>query len=448
MRGATAEDVAALRESGVTVDNEDPDEANIAPPPAQPIQGTWGRPAICARRSRPSLADFEGGWKKYAWTAIKEQTYFDTFRVCFPEKYVVEVLLPATNKNLKTPLTLQEFYVFLGCQFFMACFDGITSRKLWWSEKPVSMFEGAPFRLNKYMSGARFEDIISALRYTDEEPPTEFVDKFHSIRKLMDSWNSHYAEEYNPAWMNCLDESMNTFFNHLCAGFMCLPRKPHPFGNEYHTIADGVLTGGARPVIWRAKIQEGKDRPKKDGRWAFPSDFEVPPIKDSVTAVLMCEMTRPIHGSGRVVTMDSGFCVTAGILALHDRGVFGQALVKKRGRYWAKGVPGDAINEHFKDKEIGSTETFTQNIDGKEFHVHCQKEDKYVTKIMSTHGLITDVVDHRAYRYLDGQWKSFLYPEPISRHNRAKHWVDDHNSRRHDPIGLDETWRTKCWEHR
>ena len=146
----------------------------------------------------------------------------------------------------------------------MACFDGITNRKLWWSKKPVSMFEGALFWLNKYMSGAWFEEIISALRYTDEEPPTKFVDRFHSIRKLMSSWNNHYAEEYSLAWMNCLDESMNAFSNHLCAGFMCLPRKPHLFGNEYHTISDGVLTGGASPVIWRANIQEGKDIPKKD----------------------------------------------------------------------------------------------------------------------------------------------------------------------------------------
>ena len=79
IRGATAEDVAALRESGITVDNEDPDEANIAPPPAQPIQGTSRRPAICARRARPSLSDFEDGWKNYAWNAIMEQTYFDRF---------------------------------------------------------------------------------------------------------------------------------------------------------------------------------------------------------------------------------------------------------------------------------------------------------------------------------------------------------------------------------
>ena len=180
-------------------------------------------------------------------------------------KYVAEALLSATNKNLKTKLTLREFYVFLGCQFFMACFDGITSRKLWWSEKPVSMFDGVPFRLNKYMSGARFEDIISALRYTDEKPPAEFVDRFHPIRKLMSWWNQHYAEEYSPSCLNYLDESMNAFFNHLCAGFMRVPHKPHPFGNEYHAISVGVFPGGARPVIRRAKIQESKDRPTKDG---------------------------------------------------------------------------------------------------------------------------------------------------------------------------------------
>ena len=134
-------------------------------------------------------------------------------------------------------------------------------------------------------------------------------------------------------------------------------------------------------------------------------------------------MTRPIHHTGRVVTMDSRFCVTAGILALHDRGVYGQALIKKRGRYWPKWVPGAAIDEHFKEKVLGDTDTFTQRIADKDFHIHCQKEDKYVTKIMSTHGLITDALDHRTFRYKGGEWTSFPYPEPISRHNRAKHWV-------------------------
>ena len=40
---------------------------------------------------------------------------------------------------------------------------------------------------------------------------------------------------------------------------MSVPRKPHPLGNEYHSISDG---DEGDPVMYRIKIQEGKDRPK------------------------------------------------------------------------------------------------------------------------------------------------------------------------------------------
>ena len=201
------------------------------------------------------------------------------------------------------------------------------------------MFEGAPFRLNQYMSGSRFGEITGALMYTDKATPdpTNFIDRFHGVRQMLNAWNDHYAEGFMPAWINVLDETMNPFFDPNCPGFMCVPRKPHPFGNEYHTIAHGVFPSGGCPIIWRHKIQEGKDRPKNGNRWAFPSEFETGTTGKSKSAVLMLEMTKPIHATGRVVTMDSGFCVTAGILAMHDHGVFGQALIKKRGRYWPKG---------------------------------------------------------------------------------------------------------------
>ncbi len=52
--------------------------------------------------------------------------------------------------------------------------------------------------------------------------------------------------------------------------------------------------------------------------------------------LFMLEMTKQIHNTGKVVTMDSCFCVTVGILALHDAGVFGQALIKTRGKFRPK----------------------------------------------------------------------------------------------------------------
>ena len=149
---------------------------------------------------------------------------------------------------------------------------------------------------------------------------------------MIDAFNDHYANEYAPSWLSCLDESMNSWLNKFCLGFMSVPRKPHPLGNEYHSIADG---DDGKAIMWRIKLQEGKDRPKDAGGkdWAFPSEFEgsssISNRKYTKTSSLMCEMTKPLHGTGKVVSMDSGFCVTAGILHLHDHGVYGQSLIKK-----------------------------------------------------------------------------------------------------------------------
>ena len=125
------------------------------------------------------------------------------------------------------------------------------------------------------MLGRRFQNIGTAIRYTNIESPA-FLDRFHDVRQMIEDFNNHYDGEYVSSWLFCLDESMNSFLDKFCPGFMCVPRKPHSFGNGYHIIADGVTEKGleGKPITWRVKIQEGKDRPKKpDGIWAIPSDF-------------------------------------------------------------------------------------------------------------------------------------------------------------------------------
>ena len=68
-----------------------------------------------------------------------------------------------------------------------------------------------------------------------------------------------------------------------------------------------------------------------------------------------------------------------------------------------------------------------------------------MTKIMSTHGLINEISNHKTYRRVAGEWNTFNYNEPISHQNHSKHWVGDVNARRHDPIGLEDVWHTKCF---
>ena len=65
----------------------------------------------------------------------------------------------------------------------------------------------------------------------------------------------------------------------------------------------------------------------------------------------MLRIMEPIHQMGKIVTHDSGLCVTASILELHNFGFYGQALIKKWGRYWPCNVPRNFIDEHFHDKD-------------------------------------------------------------------------------------------------
>ena len=164
---------------------------------------------------------------------------------------------------------------------------------------------------------------------------------------MLNKFNEQYLENYTPSWISCLDESMNSFLNKFCPGFMSVLRKPHPLGNEIHRISYG---DEGYTVMYLIKIKEGKDRLKDaNGKWAFPSEFEGENTntgrKCNKNSIFMCDMTVPLYGAGKIVSTESGFCVTLGIIHLHEHGVYGQSLIKKR-KYWPKGCPGAQIDSY------------------------------------------------------------------------------------------------------
>jgi hypothetical protein len=146
-----------------STDNEPAPENAEPHPQVTGDVGEWVTLTICARR-QANCTNRKGSWKNHSWQVIAEMDKLAQFRMCFPEKWVVEVLIPATNEMLEgNAMDLQEFYVFLGCHFFMASSEGVSDRNLWWSSKPVDMFDGAPFRLNNFMSKKRFLAISLAI---------------------------------------------------------------------------------------------------------------------------------------------------------------------------------------------------------------------------------------------------------------------------------------------
>ena len=230
------------------------------------------------------------------------------------------------------------------------------------------MFGGAPFRLSNYMSRTRFDEILVALQYTNHKN-VDFEDGFFHMQQMEEAWNQNMEDEFIPSWMSILDESMMEWFNKYCPGFMCVGHKPHPFGNERHTICCALTS-----IMFRALIVEGKDRPKELG----PKEYS----NLGTTVRLMLQMCKPLFRSGKAMVMDSGFCVSDGIVALAEKGVYAAALIKKR-RYWPKGVPRDAIKTYFANKEVGNNKMFeSKSASGKSFRIFCMKEPDYTMKVM------------------------------------------------------------------
>ena len=82
-------------------------------------------------------------------------------------------------------------------------------------------------------------------------------------------------------------------------------------------------------------------------------------------------------------------------------------------------------------RPLGSIKTSRHDMGGITFNIHCTRDDRFFTKLMSTHRLLNEVPDSSTYRQQDGEWVTFKYAEYFFRHNHSNHRVDDVNSRRH-----------------
>lgn len=112
------------------------------------------------------------------------------------------------------------------------------------------------------------------------------------------------SECFSSGYITCLDESMSPWiFQFARPGFMFVPRKPWLFGNEWHTIACGHWN-----MMFQVERVKGKDFPKEQPRLEFNN-------LGKTVGLLLC-LTRPLWGTGKIVVLDSGFCVLCGIVEL------------------------------------------------------------------------------------------------------------------------------------
>ncbi len=90
--------------------------------------------------------------------------------------------------------------------------------------------------------------------------------------------------------------------------------------------------------------------------------------------------------------MGSCLSVSKYMIATREMEV-GQALINPRGKGQPVLVQGKYIDEYFSNNQIGYNETQKQFVNGVKFFIHCQKEENFITKIISCNSVLNQV-DH------------------------------------------------------
>ena len=114
------------------------------------------------------------------------------------------------------------------------------------------------------MNKRRFERILGAFWYNKTKAP-RYKDRFWPVREMIVERNANMERSFAPGWVSCLDEFMLPRTNkYTCPGQMCVPRKPWPVGNKYHSICS-CMSG----IMYAVEIVEGKDHPPQKPKEKF-----------------------------------------------------------------------------------------------------------------------------------------------------------------------------------
>ena len=288
------------------------------------------------------------------------------------------------------------------------------------------------------INSIQFNSILKAIGYTIWPAP-DYPDRFHEVREMIEAWNENMQNNFKPGHIICLEKSMSTWTNmHTCPGFMFVPQKPWPFGNEYHTVCCGN-TG----IMFAMEIVEGKDAPRSRQYQEFDD-------LGGKTVGLLLRLSKSIWKSARIIILDSGFCVLKGIIELRKKGLYASALIKKC-RFWPKYIRGEEIKTHFESLECGFADAWPGKLDNIPFHIYCTKEPDYVMFLMSLYGTLEPIGKVSMRNWLvqgTKRQKQVTYTEVIHNHYKFWHAVDNHNAKRHSPISLEVVWATKWWPNR
>ena len=117
--------------------------------------------------------------------------------------YIKCTILPGMKQLLTEGdpnVSEHELIKWLGVWLVIGFYEGNWGRQYWWSKDDIKIVRGSPFCLNDYIRRVRFEQILTWLKYTDEDPPHS-VDRFLHVLNLLEAWDSNMSTNFIPGWI-------------------------------------------------------------------------------------------------------------------------------------------------------------------------------------------------------------------------------------------------------
>ncbi len=186
--------------------------------------------------------------------------------------------------------------VFIGCIFYMACFKGILDQCEWWSSLLVDEFEGEPIQLGKYISLQHFQDNIicrdcGASIVLGRIMKTVFI---MFVKWLMHSTTTKKTIIILAGWY------VWDWLSKYCPGWIWDYDLKEACPIMYWVEI------GKRSLVQRSLMTKGQAK----------------------TVGVMLHISKNLWNTGKIVSMDSGFSVAKGILAMREKGYLARVWSK------------------------------------------------------------------------------------------------------------------------
>ncbi|XP_050298561.1 piggyBac transposable element-derived protein 4-like [Anthonomus grandis grandis] len=258
---------------------------------------------------------------------IPNMTELDFWLAFFPSEDI-DLIIQSTNARLRErqrAVTKGDLYKALGIIYVMtlnSLHTKHTKREYWSTES--GLFPAPAFGQRFGMGLHRFEEIINCLAFAiptaEELNNEENMDNGYQVRAFFHMTTSKWNDIYSPGYKVTVDESMFAWYGKGLhnerdgmPAVIKIQRKPKGVGCECKTIADvqsGIMIG--------LEINEGKEAMQKK-EWQRELG--------AGTATTL-RLTRPWHGSGRIVVGDSWFASVKTAIELNKRGLNFLGIVK------------------------------------------------------------------------------------------------------------------------